>query len=88
MRPFAVVTQTASPEAAVQPAPSTATRATTVLVAGSMRMTPSAPVAQIEPKAPTSPTAVGSGHFLTTLLRAGSMRSTSPAPFVVVQAAP
>ena len=53
-----------------------------------MRMTPSAPVAQIEPNAPTSPTAVGSGHFLTTRLRAGSMRSTSPAPFVVVQAAP
>src|SRR5689334_13889297 len=60
--PLGVVTQTASAEAAFQPAPATATRATTAFVAGSMRRTPSLPVAQIDPNAPTTPTAAGSGH--------------------------
>ena len=59
-RPVVVVTQTASPEAAVQPRrPATGIVATTLFVAGSMRTTPSLPVAQIEPNAPTTPVADG-----------------------------
>ena len=56
--PVVVVTQTASSEAAVQPAPPwIGILATTLCDAGSTRITPSLPVAQTEPKAPTAPVA-------------------------------
>src|SRR4051794_16225934 len=84
-----VVTQTASGEAAVHPAPpGTATRASTVFVAGSTRTTPALPATQTEPKAATTPVAAVTGTRATTLFFAGSIRSSSPAPKAVAHAAP
>ncbi len=83
-----VVIQTASAEAAVQLAPATAIVATTLFDAGSMRSTPSSPVAQIDPNAPTTPIDEPSLKRFTTLFCAGSIRSTSPLPCDVAQSAP
>ena len=63
-------------------------RASTLCDTGSTRITPSIPVAQTEPKAPTAPVAIGSFHRFTTLFRAGSMRSSSPWVNAVVHADP
>ena len=55
---------------------------------GSTRITPSLPVAQTEPKAPTAPVAIGSFQRFTTRFFAGSMRSSSPCVNAVVHAEP
>ena len=76
-----VVTHTASADAAVHPArrrPSPV--ASSFFVTGSTRITPSAPAAQTEPNAATTP--VASASFQRPAMRfvAGSMRSSSPVP--------
>ena len=87
--PFSVVTQTASADAAVQPAPPwIGILASTLCEAGSTRITPSMPVAQTEPNAPTAPVAIWSFHRFTTRFFAGSIRSSSPCVNAVVQAEP
>ena len=87
--PVAVVTQTASSEAAVQPAPPwIAMRAITLCDAGSTRITPSMPVAQTDPNAPTAPVAFSSFQRFTTRFCAGSIRSSSPCVNAVVHAEP
>ncbi len=87
--PVAVVTHTASADAAVHPAPPwIAIRASTLCGAGSTRITPSLPVAHTEPKAPTAPVALSSFHRFTTRFCAGSIRSSSPCVNAVVQAEP
>src|SRR5512146_1209300 len=79
--PVGEVIQTASVDAAVQPPPLVAIRASTLCETGSTRITPGEPpVAQTDPNAATTPVAVGSFQRFTTLFRAGSMRSSSPWP--------
>ncbi len=88
LNPVGVVTHTASFPAAVHPAIGREMRATTAPVFGSTRITPSVPVAQIDPNAPTTPVALSSGTCAVSRLVAGSIRTSSSAPQAVTHAAP